>query len=263
VSISCFSANRRLRKAACLVLAILCIGYEAAAGVPKGSKYAPKNGILNIESIILGGAFRVTTVIPLHGDFSKFDRVDVVQTRSLIGEDAPAALLEEVTEKLRAEIEGTGRFSNVRVVDTIPKLPPAMAAKRVALSDRFREADPLAVPMGTWQDMLNFDEQRRLAAQLEEVTGKHETLAVAGEVLDFAKGNKLLQLLFLDLGNSTLTVRFSFFDEETGEELGRQVVSSDNSSMVLPSVVSPRGPLTGIAEGLVDQISRRKVAAEQ
>jgi hypothetical protein len=186
-----------------------------------------------------------------------------VQTKSLIGEDAPPALLEEVTEKLRAEIERTGRFSNVRVVETIPTLPAGLAAKPISLSDRFREADPLAAPMGTWQDLLNFDEQRRLAAQLEKVTGRHETLAVTGEVVDFTKGNKLLQLLFLDVGNSTLTVRFSFFDEETGEELGRQVVSSDSSSMVLPSVVSPRGPLTGIAEGLVDQISRRKAAAEQ
>ena len=86
---------------------------------------------------------------------------------------------------------------------------------------------------------------------------------VTGEVLDFSKGNKLLQLLFLDMGNATLTVRFSYFDEETGEEVGRQVVSSDNSSMLVPSLVSSRGPLSGIAEGFVDQVSRRKVAAEQ
>ena len=258
-----FSTKRMLSKAAFLGLCICCISLRATAGLPKGQKYVPKNGILNIKSVILGGAFRVTTVIPLHGDFSKFDRVDIVRTRSLIGKDAPPALLEEVTKKLRSELESIGRFSNVRVVDTIPKLPVGMAAKPITLPDRFREADPLAAPMGTWQDMLSFDEQRRLAAQLEELEGRHETLMVTADVLDFSKGNKMLQLLFLDLGNSTLTVRFSFFDEQTGEELGRQVISSDDSSEVLPSVLSPRSPLSGIADGLVDQVSRRKVAAEQ
>ncbi len=84
-----------------------------------------------------------------------------------------------------------------------------------------------------------------------------------GEVIDYAKGNKFLQLVPLDLGNAVLTVRFSYYDMETGEELGRQVVSSDNSSKVVPSVISPRNALTGIVEGMVDQVTRRKVAAEQ
>ena len=48
--------------------------------------------------------------------------------------------------------------------------------------------------------------------------------------------------------------------------LGRyfaQIVSSDNSSKVFPSLVTNRTPLIGIADALVDQISRRKVAADQ
>lgn len=256
--------NRLLRSAAWFVLSLfLLIGRGTAAGAPEGKPLRPKNGILNFKAVVLGGAFRVTTVIPLHGDFSKFDRVDIVQTRSLIGQDAPPALLEGVTEKLRAEIERTGRFSRVNVVGALPKHSIGTTAKPVVLSDRFSEADSLEAPMGTWKDLLSFDEQRRLAAQLQNVEGQSNALVVAGEVLDFSKGNKLLQLLFLDLGNATLTVRFSYFDEETGEELGRQVVSSDNSSMLVPSLVTSRGPLTGIAEGMVDQVSRRKVAAEQ
>ena len=40
-----------------------------------------------------------------------------------------------------------------------------------------------------------------------------------------------------------LTVRFLYYDIETGEELGRQVVSSDNSSKVAPGAFSPRNAL--------------------
>ena len=114
------------------------------------------------------------------------------------------------------------------------------------------------------RDMQAFDEQRRLAALHEEHHGERAgVLAIVGEVIDYAKGNRLLQFLPVDLWNSLLTVRFSYYDMETGEELGRQVVSSDNSSKVVPGAFSPRNALTGIREGLVDQITRRKVAAER
>jgi hypothetical protein len=86
---------------------------------------------------------------------------------------------------------------------------------------------------------------------------------VTSEVIDYAKGNKLVQLLLLDLGNAIVTLRFSYFDKVTGEELGRSVISSDNSSKVVPSVLSPRTALSGLSEGLVDQVTRRKVAGER
>ena len=135
-----------------------------------------------------------------------------------------------------------------------------MARGTKPILNDFREADPLEAPLRSWDDLKAFDEQRRLAALREERTG---VLVVVGEVIDYAKGNKFLQLVPIDLWNAILTVRFSYYDMETSEELGRQVVSSDNSSKVVPSFFSPRNALTGIVEGTVDQITRRKVAAER
>ena len=82
-------------------------------------------------------------------------------------------------------------------------------------------------------------------------------------MIDYASGNKFTQLLLLNLGNGLMTIRLSYFDKATGEELGRSVVSSDTSSKVVPSLLSPRTPLGGVAEGVVDQVTRRKVAAER
>src|SRR5690349_7183431 len=90
-----------------------------------------------------------------------------------------------------------------------------------------------------------------------------DTLVVTDQLFDYVCGNKFTQLLLLNLGNGLMTIRLSYFDKATGEELGRSVVSSDSSSKVVPSLLSPRTPLGGVAEGVVDQVTRRKVAAER
>jgi hypothetical protein len=244
---------------------ILGLSVAVVTTFGQSKTYSPKNGILNYKAIILGGAFRVSTAIPLHGDFSKFNRVEIVRLQSRIGSDTPPELLKQLTDSLRAEFERGGRFTEVKVVNSFHK-PERVAPtreERVGAHD-FREADPLEAPMRDGGDMQAFDEQRRLAALLEGHRGESAgVLTIVGEVIDYAKGNKLLQLLPIDLWNSLLTVRFSYYDMETGEELGRQIVSSDNSSKVVPRAFSPRNALTGIREGLVDQITRRKVAAER
>ena len=244
---------------------ILGLSVAAVTTFGQSKTYSPKNGILNFKAIILGGAFRVSTAIPLHGDFSKFNRLEIVHLQSLIGSDIPPELLKQLTESLRAEFERGGRFAEVKVVNSFQKPEPVATTREDGVSsEAFREADPLETPMHDGRDMQAFDEQRRLAALHEEHHGERAgVLSIVGEVIDYAKGNRLLQLLPVDLWNSLLTVRFSYYDMETGEELGRQVVSSDNSSKVVPGAFSPRNALTGIREGLVDQITRRKVAAER
>jgi hypothetical protein len=233
----------------------------ALVSFAQAKPYTPKNGILNWKAVLLGGAFRVTPAIPLHGDFSRYGRLEVVKAESLVGPDVPGVLLEKVTSGLTEEFRQGKRFSDVSVVDTFA--PPAFRPSRPepASVESFRNADPIDAPMRTWDDLVMFDRQRQAAAMLERTST--DTLVVQCQVIDYAKGNKFLQLLFLDLGDAILTLRISYFDRASGEELGRSVVSSNNASKGLPSAFSPRSELTGVIEGLVDQVTRRKIAGER
>ncbi len=116
--------------------------------------------------------------------------------------------------------------------------------------------------MRTRDDLLALDRQRVAMAHSEDAEA-NDVLVVKSAVIDYAKGNKLFQLLLLDLGNSVLTVRVSYYDKATGEELGRSVISSDTTSRVIPGAFSSRTAVTGVAEGLVDQVTRRKVSGER
>ena len=250
--------------ALCILLCLARFGANGMRCSGKTKPYTPKNGILNFNAIVFGGAFRVSTAIPMHGDFAKFERVEISKLQSRIGKDVPPEVLNQLTQALLKEFVRGRHFAEVSVVDSFQKPKAAVVPRgKKPIPDDFREADPLEAPLRGWEDLKAFDEQRRLAALRDEGEQRIGVLAVVGEVIDYAKGNKFLQLVPMDLWNAILTVRFSYYDMETGEELGRQVVSSDDSSKVVPSVISPRNALTGIVEGMVDQVTRRKVAAEQ
>ena len=240
-----------------LLAGVLVLGTSWPVAVLAQTKpYAPKNGVLNWKALVLGGGFRVTTVMPLHGDFAKYDQLEIVRSESLIGSDLPPAVLNRLTEGLVGEFTKGGRFARVAIVEAFA--PPAERLDRRSTPPTFRDADPLETPLRTWSDLRAFDRQREASA-----VASTETLVVRSQVIDYAKGNKWLQLLMLDLGNAVLTVRVAYFDKATGEELGRSVISSDTSSKVIPSALTTRSPLNGLAEGLVDQVTRRKVAGEQ
>jgi hypothetical protein len=251
------SGRRRLARAAVLVIAFTA---EAPRVLAQAQPYQPKNGILSWKAVLLGGGFRVTPAVPLHGNFSKFDHVEIVRAESLIGKDVPGKVLDQLTAGLAKEFRDGGYLAGVSIVPTadLQATPPAPAASPAERS--FRDADPIDAPMRTWDDLLRFDRLRHEAAAQQASAG---TLVVRCQVIDYSKGNKFLQLLFIDLGNSLLTIRVSYYDQATGEELGSSVISSDNSSSVIPSAVSMRTALTGVIGGLVDQVTRRKLAGER
>jgi hypothetical protein len=229
------------------------------ASFAQAKPYSPKNGILNWKAVLLGGAFRVTTAIPLHGDFSRYARLEVVHAESVIGPDVPEALLEKLTLGLAEEFRKGERFSNIAIIDSFSPQPFHPPPPNGTVVESFRDADPIDAPMRTWDDLVSFDRQRHAAV----ARASNETLVIRCQVIDYAKGNKLLQLLFLDLGDAILTLRISYFDKSSGEEVGRSVVSSNNASKGIPSAFSPRSELTGAIEGLVDQVTRRKIAGER
>jgi len=252
--------TRRVGVAARIAAVLVAWALLTMGAAAQSKPYKPKNGVLNWKAILLGGAFRVTAAIPVHGNFSKYSRVEIARTQSVIGPDVPEAFLEQITTHLAQDFRNGGHFEEVAVVEGYQP-PDAVDIETITdASQTFRDADPLDAPLRSGADMERFDREREAAARAQAPCA---TLVVTSEVIDYARGNKFLQLFAMDLGNGILTLRFSYWDKLTGEELGRSVVSSDNSSKVVPSLLSPRTSLSGVSEGLVDQVTRRKVAAER
>ncbi|MEP6915032.1 MAG: hypothetical protein ABJC89_05275 [Acidobacteriota bacterium] len=248
-----------MRASAAAALAVACWLMPSPAPAAQAGSYDPKNGVFSLKALVFGGGFRVTTAIPLHGDFSKFDRVEIVEAESLVGPDAPSAFLHRLTEQLAAEFRKGKRFLDVAIVERYRPPPDATVVDGSPDQNLFRTADSLDAPLRGAQDLIAMDRQRDAAEQQRAGA----SLVVKSEVIDYSKGNKFLQLLFMNWGNALVTLRLSYLDGATGEELGRSVISSDNSSKVVPSLFSTRTALSGVAEGLVDQVTRRKLGAER
>ena len=92
----------RVANARRVVALMVCCVCVATASVASGQspRYRAKNGVLNWKAVLFGGGFRVTTAIPLRGDFSTFTQVSVVRPVSLIGADIPPRLLRTIGDAL-------------------------------------------------------------------------------------------------------------------------------------------------------------------
>src|SRR5207237_7606205 len=95
--------------------AVVACALFTSGAAAQSKPYKPKNGVLNWKAILLGGAFRVTTAIPLHGNFSKFSRVEIAHAKSAIGPDVPDAFLQQITNRLATDFRTGGRFEEVPV----------------------------------------------------------------------------------------------------------------------------------------------------
>ena len=135
--------NRRLTQGiTCLTLMAL----TASVSLAETRTYSPKNGILNLKALVLGGGFRVSTAIKLHGNFSKYTRLEIIQAESLIGKDASPKFLQELGDQLQSEFTKDGRFEDVRIVGSYNPAEAAAEASNMAIDD-FRQADPLEAPI--------------------------------------------------------------------------------------------------------------------
>jgi hypothetical protein len=225
--------------------------------------YKGQNGILSMKTLVLGGEFRVTTVIPFRGNVADYNRLEITRPVSLVG----GALNEEVSNhqvaKIKSQFESRKIFEDVTVIDSYkPELHGVnqKGSHREDANTNSSEDDALEAPIRSAEDMDARDSQRaREQQELEQRSTR--TLVTVIEVLDYAKGSRLKQVLPLDLGKSILTVRLRYYDKTTGQEIGRQIISgrSDGSSLLGP--LSPRDALSGVADGLVDQVTRRVAAS--
>lgn len=232
-------------------------------------RYKGENGILSAKTLLLGGEFRVTTVVPFKGNLAEYHHLEIARPVSLVGEALTPEVASRQVAKFKSQFESRKLFETVAVVDAYD---PATASQRrhqssadasSTKSDDVDRAESLDAPIGSFDDLVARDQHRALAEGAGQQPAADKTLVVVIEVLDYAKGSRWKQALPLDLGKSILTVRFRYYDKSTGEEVGRQVISgqSDGSSLLGP--LSPRDGLSGVADGFLDQVTRRVAASEK
>lgn len=226
--------------------------------------YKGENGILSAKTLVLGGEFRVTTVIPFKGNFAEYHHLEIARPVSLVGNALRQQVATAQVNKFKSQFESRRLFKSVVVIDSYDPAEFSRQKERSATdSDDIDKVESLDAPIGSFDDLLARDRLRALREQAGQQTSADKTLVAVIEVLDYEKGSRLKQALQLDLGKSILTVRLGYYDKQTGEEIGRQVISgqSDGSSLLGP--LSPRDGLSGVADGFLDQVTRRVAASEK
>ncbi len=225
--------------------------------------YKGQNGILSMKTLVLGGEFRVTTVMPLRGNVADYNQLEITRPVSLVGGALNVEVSNHQVAKIKSQFESRKIFESVRVIDSYD--PALYVGKEKGSHSEIADThsvqdDALEAPIRSAEDMEARDSQRAREHQEFEQRSTR-TLVTVIEVLDYSKGSRLKQALPLDLGKSILTVRLRYYDKTTGQEIGRQIISgrSDGSSLLGP--LSPRDALSGVADGLVDQVTRRVAAS--
>ena len=225
--------------------------------------YKGQNGIVSMKTLVLGGEFRVTTVVPFKGNVADYTQLELAKPISLVGKALSAEVANRQVAKIKSQFESRKIFDSVAVIDSYN--PPLYDRRQKALqtdSDGKRHAadDSLEAPIGNADDMEALDRRRtRNQQELEQLSTR--TLVTVIEVLDYTKGSRWKQALPLDLGKSILTVRLRYYDKMTGQEIGRQIISGESDGSSLLGPLSPRDALSGVADGLVDQVTRRVAAS--
>jgi hypothetical protein len=229
----------------------------------KLENYKGKNGIVSMKSVVLGGDFRVTTIIPFKGNIADYNRLEIARPISLVGGTLTTQASNQQLAKLKSQLEEKKIFESVTVIDTYNTADATQVQKRIQTTSNnivVEEFDALDSPIGSFTDMEARD-KRRLRQDQEPERPSDLTLVTVIEVLDYAKGNRLKQALPLDLGKSILTVRLRYYDKDSGKEIGRQIVSGKSGGSSLLGPVAPRDALSGVADGFVDQVTRRVAAS--
>jgi len=229
----------------------------------KLSNYQGKNGILSVKTVVMGGDFRVTTIVPFKANLADYHHLELARPISLVGGVLTSQASDHQLATLKSQFEERQIFKSVTVIDSYR---PALTARPPTPQSKAGETslstgavnDSLDSPIGSFADMDARDRQRLSHDQNGE---QDLTLVTVIEVLDYAKGSRLKQALPLDLGKSILTVRLRYYDKDSGEEIGRQIVSGKSGGSSLLGPLSPRDALSGVADGFVDQVTRRVAAS--
>src|SRR5262249_53929141 len=67
--------------------------------------YKGQNGVLSAKTVIMGGEFRVTTVIPFKGNIADYNRLEITRPVSLVGRALTADVATRQAAKIKSQFE--------------------------------------------------------------------------------------------------------------------------------------------------------------
>ena len=81
-------------------------------------RYKGENGILSAKTVILGGEFRVTTVIPFKGNFAGYHHLEIAKPVSLVGKALTPDEASRQIAKFKSQFESRRLFETVVAIDS-------------------------------------------------------------------------------------------------------------------------------------------------
>lgn len=215
----------------CLALIALLSGAAAGAAgqVPKKKKGNSASGV------VTGSGFRITTIHPMRGDFSEYNRVEVAGITNGIGERISADVIEQFNQDLEASFQSSDGFSQVARIGDV-------AVDSSAGSPVGAGPPPVPAPEGSTR-----------------------TLLVSSEVLYYKAGNRGLRAIGLGGGYHRFVVRVRLYDKELGRELGMMNLSGEVSSgfFTMPLIAGDGAARNAIVAAIVNRTDIRRAKAGQ
>lgn len=271
----------------CIVVALLAPPPAHAGEEKKPKEKRPR---LDAHTAIHGAGFRITMIHPFRGDFSEYDKLEVVRTASDVGDAVPAKAMEDYTENLYLSFQKSGAFKEVREVDQGPLAPgpspPASDPGELAESD---EAGPVegssppsngliasrSVPFpsspasASYRAGLNSFESPPASptqplANPQAVQPKR-TMVIVSRVIYYQKGNRTLRAVGFGGGYARFVVRFYVYDKERAAELAMGNISGEVSTSFysVPFLAGDAEGRDAVVGAIVNRVEVRKAAADQ
>src|SRR6266404_8595887 len=109
------------------------LGQAAAVRIArrKLENYKGQNGIVSMKTLVLGGEFRVTTVVPFKGNVADYTQLEIAKPISLVGKALSAEVANRQVAKFKSQFESKKIFDSVAVIDSYN--PPLYDRRQKAL----------------------------------------------------------------------------------------------------------------------------------
>jgi hypothetical protein len=253
---------------------------------------------LDAKTVLRGSGFRITTIHPMRGDFSQYDKLEIANMTNEVGDRVPGYQLEKYTVDLARTFQKEGTFKQVIRVEkpqfAVQPVEPAPgqvsegtqaasyggAASSAGggttfLPARFRSSSQPAA--GGVSGPSNLDPSGEAdppgvplpqPANPMGVTltdGQKRTMVITSELIYYKKGNRGLRALGLGGGYERFVVRFHIYDEELGLELAMGNIAGevDDGFGAIPFLAGDDDGRKAVAGALVNRVEVRRAKADQ